>query len=234
MTVVALPVRPRLPAVALPPGQWHQRLWLSDQPLAQPDVYRACVAEYEHSGLWPVLTPGGDRDWPRHTHNGKVIDLCGARSTYRGDRFAEAGNLGWVRAAPGQYRLALVPVGRPADVPACWGGATTPAEDVSALSAMLRSWEDRFGATLITLGSDVLELAVAAPPKNLYRALAVAAEHRSFCPDGSRHESLREYAKGLVNQRYWRFRPAVRRRTAAVGVPGRAGEHRSAQHSGDA
>lgn len=213
MTVVALHTRPRLPTVALPSGRWHEHLWISDRPLTEPDLYRGCVAEFDRSGLWPVLVPDAER-WALSTSDGSAglrwlplardanaADGSEARSSYRGDRLAEAGNLGWVRAALGGYRLALIPAGRPANVPASlgWSG-------IGPLSAMLRSWENRFGATMVTLGADVLELAVAAPPRSLYRALLVATEHRAFCPEAAGQESLRELAKGLVNRRFWHFR----------------------------
>lgn len=83
-----------------------------------------------------------------------------------------------------QVRLGLVRVQRGADVPAAigWAGARRHLPDVAAVSAVLRSWEDRFGARLMLLGADQIVLSVAAAPTTSFRAVGVAAEHRAFCP----------------------------------------------------
>ncbi|MCJ0875734.1 DUF4253 domain-containing protein [Streptomyces sp. AP-93] len=82
-------------------------------------------------------------------------------------------------------RLALVPVGRAADLPAAigWAGPVNQENDVARLCAVFRSWEDRFGVRVVALSSARLDLSVAAPPQTLHEALAVAAEHFAFCPD---------------------------------------------------
>jgi uncharacterized protein DUF4253 len=131
------------------------------------------------------------------------------KSPLRVDPRAEAGNTGSIIARRGTYRLGLVPVQRPADVPAVlgWAGMIKSTDQVEAISAVLRSWEDRFGASLIVLGSDELELSVAAPPRNQGRALMLAAEHRSFSVRSFSGQpgNLREYAGGLLHRRHWRF-----------------------------
>jgi len=105
--------------------------------------------------------------------------------------------------------LALVPVTRPADAVAAlgWTGAINYGEDVAMLSAVLRSWEDRFGARLVMLFRSTLWLSVAAPPRTERACLAVAAEHFSFCPDvdGEDPRPLAEYAATLRGCRWWRF-----------------------------
>lgn len=83
------------------------------------------------------------------------------------------------------FGLALVPVTRPADVPAAigWWGPTNHDLGAGELSAVLRSWEDRFGAVLTSMGFDTLELAVAAPPTDDDAAHRLAREHHALCPD---------------------------------------------------
>lgn len=131
------------------------------------------------------------------------------KSQLRVDPYAEAGNTGSILARRGTYRLGLVAVERPADVPAAlgWTGMIKSTDQVAAVSAVLRSWEDRFGATLIVLGFDELELSVAAPPRLQSRAVVVAAEHRAFSVRSFSGQpgNLREYAAGLVHRRHWRF-----------------------------
>ncbi len=81
-------------------------------------------------------------------------------------------------------RLGLVPCRRPADAVATigWLGAIncTSAEKVSAV---LRSWEERFGIVLAGLGFATLTLVVPRPPANESEALTIAAEVAALCPD---------------------------------------------------
>ncbi|SFP48607.1 protein of unknown function [Amycolatopsis arida] len=128
----------------------------------------------------------------------------------RADPLAEAGNTGSLLAARAPHRLGLVRASRPADVPALLGWCPPSAgeEGPAGVSAVLRSWEDRFGAVLISLGPRAVELSVAAPPRTPDRALAVAAEHLAFCPEPD-HPSRDEpwaFANELVGRRRWRFR----------------------------
>ncbi|MFE6848273.1 DUF4253 domain-containing protein [Streptomyces sp. NPDC057686] len=107
-------------------------------------------------------------------------------------------------------RLALVPVGRAADIPAAigWSGPVNYENDVARLCAVLRSWEDRFGAQVVALSYARLDMSVAAPPQTLDEALAVAAEHFAFCPDNvwQGYESIRLYAEeALVGNPHWTF-----------------------------
>ncbi|MCO5989890.1 DUF4253 domain-containing protein [Actinoallomurus spadix] len=64
-----------------------------------------------------------------------------------------------------------------------WQGARHHNPWTAPLSAVVRSWEDRFGARLIGIGFNTLELSVAAPPMTFRHALHVAAEHWTFCPE---------------------------------------------------
>ncbi|MCP9955923.1 DUF4253 domain-containing protein [Actinomadura madurae] len=64
-----------------------------------------------------------------------------------------------------------------------WQGALNHNEWTAPLAAVLRGWEDRFGARVIGLGFNTLELSVAAPPVTTRHAVHVAAEHWAFCPD---------------------------------------------------
>jgi hypothetical protein len=79
--------------------------------------------------------------------------------------------------------------------------------DVVAVSAVLRSWEDRFGATLVGLGHASLELSVAAPPWEPTECLAIAGEHYAFCDDTYRGNpgTLRDYANLLRGNTRWSF-----------------------------
>lgn len=110
---------------------------------------------------------------------------------------------------PRRAHLAVVPVSRPADIPATlgWLGAGNYLYDLACMSAVLRSWEDRFGAVLVHMDSATLLLSVAAPPSTREECLGVAAEHFAFCcdVDGEDPRPLRVYAQGLHGAQRWRF-----------------------------
>jgi hypothetical protein len=106
-------------------------------------------------------------------------------------------------------RLGLVPVSRPADVVAVlgWQGPANYFNDVGPLSAVLRSWEDRFGAEPIAVGFDTLTLGVRRPPATQPEALAVAAEHFAACPDiiEQGFGSIGAYARAVRAQPTWSY-----------------------------
>ncbi|GAA2509858.1 hypothetical protein Ahu01nite_073130 [Winogradskya humida] len=115
---------------------------------------------------------------------------------------------GELLASDRKMRLGLVAAGRGADAisVAGWQGAinyTGPA----SLTAVVRSWEERFGVRVIGLGFAELYLSVSAPPGDQETALRVAAEHFAFCPDGvwQGTETLEKYATQLINAPFWSF-----------------------------
>lgn len=110
--------------------------------------------------------------------------------------------------------LAVVRAARPADVPAVtgWHGMINSWDDTVGVSAVLRSWEERFGALLTRLDRATLHLAVAAPPRTEQECLAVAAEHIAFCIDAFETykgqmstDSLARYARRLLAKPTWHF-----------------------------
>ncbi|MEU2956061.1 DUF4253 domain-containing protein [Streptomyces xanthochromogenes] len=103
-------------------------------------------------------------------------------------------------------RAALVPARRSADVPAAlgWHGPENHEHDVARLCAVLRSWEDRFGARVVGLSPTSLTVSVAAPPTDEDEALVLAAEHFAFCPDGVETD-LAQYAESLRGGASWTF-----------------------------
>jgi hypothetical protein len=99
----------------------------------------------------------------------------------------------------GDACLLLVPCNRPADAITMLGGLTAEPE-APIISAVLRSWEERFSASVYEVAPDLVKLAIAAPPASQEDALLVAAEHMAFCPpdDGGVPGALRKVAQGLV------------------------------------
>jgi uncharacterized protein DUF4253 len=89
--------------------------------------------------------------------------------------------LGWFGAA----RVGLVPAARAADVLALVGynGTVNSYGTPEVLSAVLRSWEDRFGAVLVEVGFDHIRLLARRPPRTLPDAQNVAAELWLMCDE---------------------------------------------------
>jgi hypothetical protein len=107
-------------------------------------------------------------------------------------------------------RLGLVPALRGADALTAvgWDGPANYGIDTATFSAVVRSWEDRFGVRVVGVGFCTLHLSVAAPPSGLEEALAICAEHFAFCPDTvwqGAHRDLAAYAEHLIDLNCWEF-----------------------------
>jgi hypothetical protein len=72
MVVASLPCTPVPSELDVPPGRWHRRMWVSDEPV-EFETYWRCVDGFPVSGLWPVLVPV-DLRYPESGPN-----WCGAR-----------------------------------------------------------------------------------------------------------------------------------------------------------
>ncbi|TDC70419.1 DUF4253 domain-containing protein [Actinomadura sp. GC306] len=151
------------------------------------------AAEDDHADLAPF-----GRHCPGLAPPGVPLDDPDAMA----DRYAR------VLAARGMP-LGLVAVERGADAPAVagWQGALNHNEWTAPLAAVLRSWEDRFGARVVGLGFNTLELSVAAPPVTTRHAVHVAAEHWAFCPDilFQGPGTLTGYAEEIRGKTNWSF-----------------------------
>jgi hypothetical protein len=106
--------------------------------------------------------------------------------------------------------LGLVPAGRGADTLTAigWQGARHHNPWTAPLSAVVRGWEERFGAQVVGLGFDTLDLSVAAPPTSLRHAMHVAAEHATFCPEAivQGSGSIAGHAEEILGCGIWSFR----------------------------
>ncbi|MFH8462539.1 DUF4253 domain-containing protein [Streptomyces sp. NPDC017991] len=105
--------------------------------------------------------------------------------------------------------LALVQIARGADAPAAlnWRGMANHL-NAQELSAVLRSWEDRFGLRVVGLGHGSLYVSVAARPTRLDQARILAAEHYLTCPDVFYEDPDMDwstYPEDLMRRHTWRF-----------------------------
>jgi Domain of unknown function (DUF4253) len=148
--------------------------------------------------------------WGRHTHRPEwvaplAVEFPGLAeasevSPERRDPFVQ---LHEHRRSVGELldpRLMLVPCNRPADAITAVG---FDPEDlhVADVSAVLRSWEERFGAVAVELDPSVISLSVEAPPRTEEHALLIAAEQHALAPweDAGRPGALLERARGLLS-----------------------------------
>ncbi|MGX6605796.1 DUF4253 domain-containing protein [Micromonosporaceae bacterium Da 78-11] len=106
-------------------------------------------------------------------------------------------------------RLGLVAAGSGAEaLTVCgWSGPANYAE-TGEIASVVADWETRFGARVVTVGFDTLELSVSAPPVTIEHARVVAAEQFAFCPDTvwqgtGKLEELAEQILGSVNWSFW-------------------------------
>lgn len=207
----------RLDDLELPPGRpvvpeggGDPVAWVSDAVGEHATAWTRLAERFPETGLWPLLANGLEEgDLTRPWHDG---ELGGPDPTEPG----EVEELAAATRSPGPVTLAvppattgllLVPVTRPADVPRVLGWYGPANHDLSGsdVTAVLRSWEDRFGAVLVGMGFDVLQLAVAHPPTDPSGLDALAREHYEFCPDNVDQGvgSLEAYAPMLAGSEWW-------------------------------
>ncbi|MFP3967648.1 DUF4253 domain-containing protein [Actinomadura fulvescens] len=76
---------------------------------------------------------------------------------------------------------------------------------VEEATAVVRTWQERFGVRLCSLAEATFSVTVAWPPRTLDHARHVAAEHYAFCHDLTQGYDFQEYAEGLVDAPVWSF-----------------------------
>jgi hypothetical protein len=186
-------------------------VWVSERGLGMiqpaPDP-QPVIAEVERRDPGRFLADRWPRNCPTCGCRDSFEDFTGlAAATERGyDPLAVAATS---QLAGRQAHLAIVPSPHPADAVALlgWRGTCNYHDDVAGLSAVLRSWEQRFGAVLVKVDFMTLWLSVAWPPLTADECRAVAAEHFAFCPDVDTEDPrpLRQYASTLAGRSWWRF-----------------------------
>ncbi|HET7052241.1 MAG TPA: DUF4253 domain-containing protein [Solirubrobacteraceae bacterium] len=105
-------------------------------------------------------------------------------STFPSD---ETPSNGWV--------LMLVPCNRPADAIGITGLQQSEVMSDVSINAVVRSWEERFGAIVTAVGPGVLALVVDRPPTSADDARRLAAEQLALAPDDDPN----------TDHRFWEF-----------------------------
>jgi hypothetical protein len=107
-----------------------------------------------------------------------------------------------------RVHLALVPTTIPWVLPAhlCFGGwneCPFPAEHV----AVFKAWHEEYGAEVVGISGDVVEMAVARPPRDHDGALKLALDQYAYCADivDQGTETIDALAASLLNAEGWFF-----------------------------
>lgn len=217
----------RLPAGRRYPRGLPAAYWASVEPVPNAERIASQLASaFWESGLWPLLWRfpedpdaylGGHGDWGAidRIDVEEVLQQSWSKvpwppgSTEPFTEFPGLAPAAKHRSAPlnpfaservgADACLLLVPCNRPADAITMLGGLAAEVE-APVISAVLRSWEERFSATAYEVAPDLVKLSVGTPPATDEHALRVAAEHMAFCPpdDGGAPGALRRVASGLL------------------------------------
>ena len=105
----------------------------------------------------------------------------------------------------GPARVGLVPASRPANVLPRLGW--NEALDTAPIAAVLRSWEDRFGARLLRVGFAQISVLAQRPPRTLESAQRLAAEQWAFCSEcaGEGLHDVPRITASLMSSPIWTF-----------------------------
>jgi hypothetical protein len=111
-------------------------------------------------------------------------------------------------APPQRVHVVRVPTEDWTAIPAyfrrgAWNGCPAAEYHVAAL----RSWRDRFGAELVAMSFDTMDLRVERRPQSRQEALDLAREHYIFCSEtvGDGIGTLSNSAANLIQTMWWNF-----------------------------
>ncbi|GCE31258.1 hypothetical protein KDA_67420 [Dictyobacter alpinus] len=150
--------------------------------------------EYYHKGRYHTIID-----------EGKSSDYV----DYSDDHFSLSLHLGrFSFTNPSWAPIALVPTLNCWEVPAYLPVTMNEWDPSLAVQvAMLKYWNERWGAEVVSMVSGAMELRVLRPPTRWEEALDLAKEQYVFCPDliDQRMRSIQALAKVLLNGQVWWF-----------------------------
>jgi len=124
-----------------------------------------------------------------------------------GDTLLSNAELDSVLASLPPTRIGLVPARRPADVLPLIGWTPSDQSDALPITAVVRSWEDRFGARLLEVGFAEIRLLASRSPRTRAGAQHLAAEQFAFCDEcaGQGLHDVPAITDHLLNSPLWTF-----------------------------
>lgn len=173
------------------PERWLEERWRELIPENE--------ANFEPDERVSSLAPAGKR-WPRlapASNQATGADDCAdAMSSFLLDN----------RWLP-DPRLVLIPAAAGSDALIAARCTLADIDDLAGHAAVLRSWEQRFGARLIALRSNTMFVSVAGRPLQRSAAVHIACEHFAFAPDNVEQnaDSFPEYVEGFMGTNMWSF-----------------------------
>jgi hypothetical protein len=221
----------RVGGVTLPAGSRCPHYWATDAPTTDAlALARRLARMFPQTGLWPILwdvdespdhytrSSGDPRDadridaeaalrrvWTDRTDGRRFGGLAPGSeppATFP-DPFGKLAESDELRSSNGQVLL-LVPVHRPADAIAMTGFIQSEVAPDAALTAVARSWEERFGAFVVSMGPVTLGMAVSAPPAGGDQAKALEEEQWGFAPESDDRDDA-TIAAELPDLHFWAF-----------------------------
>lgn len=185
--------------------------WLTTTKMSNADLatlWFALVKAFPTSGLWPIIAdrePYADVFEPADFGGTVITKQLDAATVLRNSTTDDPPEWEFTTLAQPESGIVtlpdsqtligdqpaglyLVPATRPSDVFNTLGwsaGGVTYEEAGAEYSAVLKSWEDRFGAYLIGMGQDTLRVFVSNPPSSYDQAKDLAREYGAFCWDTS-------------------------------------------------
>jgi hypothetical protein len=153
--------------------------WFEERHASDPEYYEIEEAE------WP------DTD----SDPGTVEDLTSHRDLLTG-------------ALLSNVHIAMIPAAEAWMVP-CYLriGGWNECPNAEEHAAIFKYWGEKYGARVVCIGDDVIEMIVTRPPTTREDALALAKEQYLYCADIVQQgtESIEVLAAGLLNSRVWYF-----------------------------
>jgi hypothetical protein len=180
------------------------------------------IAELDHMDITGLLRMMWDGKFQHHETCGDGPRLRQQRAPFsrdfpglasREDTPLSSDRLDLALTSLSPARIGLIPASRPADAIAVIGWSPFdpryyPLPNPLWIAAVLRSWEDRFGAQLLTVGHGAkVQLLVKRPPRDPNAAQHVAAEHVVFCDEceGRGLRDISDISVSIINAPIWTF-----------------------------
>ncbi|MEV4334564.1 DUF4253 domain-containing protein [Streptomyces sp. NPDC049597] len=169
-------------------------LWTDPRPASVPEGVEPWPHDpgppfEEWPGLAPPMPVTSAGPTPRETASKTLARLLDSR-----------------RLGPDECRLVLVPASRSSDALALTGwSAEAP---LPLLCALLRSWEDRYGARVVAASGSELHVSVARPPVDPSHTDLLALEHVLSTADNVVDDPPRpfpDHAADLAGRTHWSF-----------------------------
>jgi len=149
------------------------------------DVAGALAGNWEDLAEFPGDDPGED-GWRNREHSRMIAPFFSGFPGLApaGDRPLSAGQVRDALDCLPPSRIGLAVADRPADALAAMGWLPGNwFEGIDLVTAVLRSWEDRFGARLLAVGHAEFKLLAERPPRSHSAAQHLAAELRALTAD---------------------------------------------------